>query len=183
MPSSLSAHPPLSIPALDPFQLQLTPFNSTPISSLVWTLDPKASAAVYASDASFAERLAAATDDLKRVTLVSEMTAVTDEAEISNACGGDGVGAVTELDVTALESDRSTAGAAEVIRGGAEGSGRVVVGVRRATGTKCARCWEYTTDAGSDERHPELCARCTPIVIAIDPELRAPVKAAEGVAA
>jgi len=66
---------------------------------------------VYASDASFAERLAAATDDLKRVTLVSEMTVVTDEAEISNACGGDGVGAVTELDVTALESDRSTAGA------------------------------------------------------------------------
>ena len=138
---------------------------------------------MYASDASFAERLAAATDDLKRVTLVSEMTVVTDEAEISNACGGDGVGAVTELDVTALESDRSTAGAAEVIRGGAEGSGRVVVGVRRATGTKCARCWEYTTDAGSDERHPELCARCTPIVIAIDPELRAPAKAAEGAAA
>ena len=28
--ASLSAHPTLSIPALDPFQLQLTPFNSTP---------------------------------------------------------------------------------------------------------------------------------------------------------
>jgi hypothetical protein len=28
LPSSLSAHPPLSIPALDAFQLQLTPFNS-----------------------------------------------------------------------------------------------------------------------------------------------------------
>ena len=30
MPSSLSVHPPLSIPALDAFQLHLTPFNSTP---------------------------------------------------------------------------------------------------------------------------------------------------------
>ena len=144
---------------------------------------------MYASDPAFAERLAAASDDLKRVALVSEMTVVASEAEVSSACGGDGVGAVTELDVTALESDRSVSvpaggtGVAEIVRGGAEGSGRVVVGVRRAAGTKCARCWAYTTDAGSDERHPELCARCTPIVIAIDPELRAPVKAAEGVAA
>ena len=30
MPSSLHAQPSLSIPALDAFQLQLTPFNSTP---------------------------------------------------------------------------------------------------------------------------------------------------------
>jgi hypothetical protein len=30
LPSCLSAHPSLSIPALDAFQLQLTPFNSTP---------------------------------------------------------------------------------------------------------------------------------------------------------
>ena len=33
MPSSLSAHPSLSIPALDAFQLQLTPFNSTPAAA------------------------------------------------------------------------------------------------------------------------------------------------------
>ena len=32
MPSSLSAHISLSIPALDAFQLQLTPLNSTPTS-------------------------------------------------------------------------------------------------------------------------------------------------------
>ena len=30
MPACLSAHPPLSIPAIDAFQLQLTPLNSTP---------------------------------------------------------------------------------------------------------------------------------------------------------
>jgi hypothetical protein len=32
LPSFLSSHPSLSIPALDAFQLQLTPFNSTPTS-------------------------------------------------------------------------------------------------------------------------------------------------------
>ena len=42
MPSSLSAQgPSLSIPALDAFQRHLTPLNSTPISSLVWTFDPQ----------------------------------------------------------------------------------------------------------------------------------------------
>jgi prolyl-tRNA synthetase len=30
LPAHLSARPPVSIPALDAFQLQLTPFNSTP---------------------------------------------------------------------------------------------------------------------------------------------------------
>jgi hypothetical protein len=41
LPSCLSAHSSVSIPThLDAFQLQLTPFNSTPISSLVWN-DPK----------------------------------------------------------------------------------------------------------------------------------------------
>ena len=38
MPAHLSARPPVSIPALDAFQLQLTPFNSTPTShEQAWT--------------------------------------------------------------------------------------------------------------------------------------------------
>lgn len=53
----------------------------------------------------------------------------------------------------------------------------------KAAGSKCIRCWGYTRDLGSDERHPELCARCTPIVIAADPEMRAPAKGAEAEAA
>jgi isoleucyl-tRNA synthetase len=28
-------------------------------------------------------------------------------------------------------------------------------------GTKCARCWHYRDDVGSDEAHPEICGRCT----------------------
>ena len=50
----------------------------------------------------------------------------------------------------------------------------MTVGVAKASGAKCVRCWGYTTDLGGDERHPELCARCTPIVIAVDPDLRVP---------
>jgi isoleucyl-tRNA synthetase len=34
------------------------------------------------------------------------------------------------------------------------------VGIRRADGKKCIRCWNYTTDVGSSEEHPEICKRC-----------------------
>jgi isoleucyl-tRNA synthetase len=36
----------------------------------------------------------------------------------------------------------------------------VRVAVLRAEGTKCARCWNYTGDVGSDAKFPEACARC-----------------------
>jgi len=26
--------------------------------------------------------------------------------------------------------------------------------------TKCARCWHYRADVGSDASHPTLCGRC-----------------------
>jgi hypothetical protein len=32
---------------------------------------------------------------------------------------------------------------------------------------------------GSDEKHPELCPRCTPVVLAVDPKMDARVVAAE----
>ena len=34
------------------------------------------------------------------------------------------------------------------------------VEVRRADGTKCARCWNVTTDVGTATEWPEICARC-----------------------
>jgi len=34
------------------------------------------------------------------------------------------------------------------------------VKVSRAAGTKCERCWRYTTDVGSDSRFPTVCGRC-----------------------
>jgi len=45
-------------------------------------------------------------------------------------------------------------------------AGRVVVGVARAGGAKCARCWAYSPAVGSDAAHPALCERCAPVVVA-----------------
>jgi isoleucyl-tRNA synthetase len=35
-----------------------------------------------------------------------------------------------------------------------------VIGIDKASGRKCERCWRYTTDVGSDESHPAVCKRC-----------------------
>ncbi len=43
------------------------------------------------------------------------------------------------------------------------------VGVHRAQGEKCSRCWNFRTEVGEDETHPELCGRCREVVA----ELRA----------
>ena len=40
----------------------------------------------------------------------------------------------------------------------------VAVIVEKAKGTKCERCWKYTTDIGSVKQHPTVCARCAGIV-------------------
>uniref|UniRef100_A0A383VPL4 isoleucine--tRNA ligase n=1 Tax=Tetradesmus obliquus TaxID=3088 RepID=A0A383VPL4_TETOB len=48
---------------------------------------------------------------------------------------------------------------------GADAAGVVTVGVRRAAGSKCARCWMYSTQVGQlSSEHPELCERCLPVV-------------------
>ncbi len=38
------------------------------------------------------------------------------------------------------------------------------ISVEKATGGKCARCWNYRTSVGEDEEHPEICDRCLPVV-------------------
>jgi len=38
------------------------------------------------------------------------------------------------------------------------------VGVVKADGTKCDRCWNYSTHVGRSEVHPLLCERCEPII-------------------
>lgn len=40
----------------------------------------------------------------------------------------------------------------------------VAVGVRAASGTKCARCWKLDAHVGADPTHPELCPRCVGVV-------------------
>jgi len=36
--------------------------------------------------------------------------------------------------------------------------------VKRTTGSKCARCWNFSKELGNDSNHAELCPRCTEIV-------------------
>jgi isoleucyl-tRNA synthetase len=40
----------------------------------------------------------------------------------------------------------------------------LTVEVERARGDKCERCWKYTTDVGSDEDFPTVCASCAAVL-------------------
>jgi isoleucyl-tRNA synthetase len=38
----------------------------------------------------------------------------------------------------------------------------LAVGVEKARGSKCERCWIYEESVGSNTKHPTVCARCLP---------------------
>jgi isoleucyl-tRNA synthetase len=38
----------------------------------------------------------------------------------------------------------------------------LMVGVEKARGAKCERCWIYDESVGADAQHPTICARCLP---------------------
>jgi isoleucyl-tRNA synthetase len=40
----------------------------------------------------------------------------------------------------------------------------LVIGVDRAPGTKCERCWRYSRRVGEDRTHPTLCERCVAVL-------------------
>jgi isoleucyl-tRNA synthetase len=44
-------------------------------------------------------------------------------------------------------------------------SARIGVTVTTADGEKCVRCWNFSTQLGSDSDHPELCPKCTQAII------------------
>jgi isoleucyl-tRNA synthetase len=44
----------------------------------------------------------------------------------------------------------------------------LVIGVDRARGKKCARCWVWSERVGESSAHPELCERCLPVVTALE---------------
>ncbi|MGA2000945.1 MAG: isoleucine--tRNA ligase [Terriglobales bacterium] len=44
--------------------------------------------------------------------------------------------------------------------GNGSGSG-ISVEIRKAPGQKCERCWNYSTQVGSDSRYPTVCERCS----------------------
>ncbi len=50
---------------------------------------------------------------------------------------------------------------AEAVRGEVEGLALVIA---RALGEKCARCWIYDENLGTDPGHPQACPRCTQVL-------------------
>jgi isoleucyl-tRNA synthetase len=41
------------------------------------------------------------------------------------------------------------------------GAAGIHVEVTRAQGTKCERCWTYSTHVGEDKQYPTYCERCS----------------------
>ena len=40
----------------------------------------------------------------------------------------------------------------------------LAIGVEKAHGEKCERCWIYSTELGTDAEHPTLCPRCAAVI-------------------
>jgi len=51
--------------------------------------------------------------------------------------------------------------------GASQNQAGLMLEVRTAEGTKCARCWRTLTDIGSDDRWPSVCTRCADALEAI----------------
>lgn len=66
----------------------------------------------------------------------------------------------------------------------AEAETGCTVGVKRAQGTKCERCWNYCDSVGADAHHPTICSRCVDAVtkMGIEPPA-APAAAGAGASA
>jgi isoleucyl-tRNA synthetase len=43
-------------------------------------------------------------------------------------------------------------------------TGKHEVMVEKAEGTKCERCWNYSSSVGANPKHPSICARCSDIL-------------------
>jgi isoleucyl-tRNA synthetase len=74
--------------------------------------------------------------------------------------------------VDTREEVRSTAGEdlSEVVE--LEGGKSLAIGVCRADGKKCERCWHFSKLVGANADHPTLCERCVPVVVGMGMESR-----------
>ncbi len=48
------------------------------------------------------------------------------------------------------------------------GTGSIAVQVSKADGTKCSRCWNYSTHVGEDPAYPTVCERCSAVLKEIE---------------
>lgn len=105
----------------------------------------EAAVVIHVADASIAQWLqqsnaAANGADELRYTLIVSQVSIADTAE--------------DVLATASHSERVESATAGVI----------AVGVSRAGGKKCARCWNYSSHVGEAAGHHDLCERCTPVI-------------------
>jgi isoleucyl-tRNA synthetase len=54
--------------------------------------------------------------------------------------------------------------AVTLTQGSGNGTGGVHVEVKKADGTKCDRCWNYSTHVGEDKTYPTVCERCSAVL-------------------
>jgi len=54
--------------------------------------------------------------------------------------------------------------AVTLAQGSGNGSGGVHIGVMKADGAKCERCWNYSTRVGEDKTYPTVCERCSAVL-------------------
>lgn len=58
-------------------------------------------------------------------------------------------------------------GSASAGEGGASVS-ELWIGVGKAEGGKCERCWNYSLSVGEAQKHPTLCDRCAVVVASLE---------------
>jgi isoleucyl-tRNA synthetase len=54
--------------------------------------------------------------------------------------------------------------AVQLTQGSGNGTGSVHVEVKKADGSKCERCWNYSTRVGEDAAYPTVCERCSAVL-------------------
>jgi isoleucyl-tRNA synthetase len=78
-------------------------------------------------------------DDLRFILMTSQVTVVDSPAEVLSQC-----------DTYKIESTDSESG--------------LTIGVAKANGVKCDRCWYYSESVGEDHEHSDICLRCADVV-------------------
>jgi isoleucyl-tRNA synthetase len=60
--------------------------------------------------------------------------------------------------------------AVKLVQGSGNGTGGVQVEVKKADGSKCDRCWNYSTHVGDDKTYPTVCERCSAVLKELEAE-------------
>lgn len=91
-------------------------------------------------------------DDLRFILMTSQVTVVDSPAEVLSSC-----------DTYKIESGDSESG--------------LTIGVTKAKGVKCDRCWYYSDSVGEDHEHSDICLRCADVIRTDNHQISAPTDA------